>query len=798
MPENNFSKLRQLCSSIDTKTVKAPSSSQHKMRSADIRSLIEHELVTTNVLMIDDDHEFVDSLCELLEADGGVKVIDRLDSYEEAHAWYSTSKLALIDAIVVDLMLPTNGDAQKKEKHGLKILDELRTLYMFAGPIIIMTDSTDEFGSEALTRGCTAFLVKAESDAMSRMVKELKLSLTGEVVLVSNSLKHVIIGDDESGLHRNATEGILMDMLGHNPAWSDIKKELGYERLEANTNADLDALGDHKNGPKGGILYGASAGLVRHLLGGAPRSIFITTYDGIIIFANAASEKLFGYSQNYFLGQDFKTIFPQAVCKTTGKFTDREFYTNNAQGTQFPISVASSTIEDGNAYCVHIVTDLTSQKTTEQRLKAIVSKLEESSTHLEQLVRTDPLTGLLNRRGLENMLTREIALARRNLSQLIAVLIDLDNFKGINDKHGHAAGDLVLKSVAGVLKDCLRQSDWLGRIGGDEFMIFLPATTLENGALIAERIRASVAATEIEKNGTILRATTSIGVISLPRDVTNLEQVLEMTKAGLKSSKRSGKNIVSVCREEGTRVQNPRFDSYDLLSRKEDFAAEAQPIFSFVDGIAIAYELFARRPGQELSMPGEFFPVARDRGMSTEVDLNCLQACLDEAEKLPPVPVIHINLLPSTLAEVPAEKIIEMTAKLRASRHLCLEFSEKNLMTDPTYLYPKVRQLKEAGILIGLDDVGFGCSSLETLALFDPDCIKIDRKVTDGIAEDPWKQMTVSKILSIAESLSTVPIAEGIEKGADLMTVHRLGVLHGQGWYWKTFSIEPSEASEAA
>jgi FOG: EAL domain len=283
-------------------------------------------------------------------------------------------------------------------------------------------------------------------------------------------------------------------------------------------------------------------------------------------------------------------------------------------------------------------------------------------------------------------------------------------------------------------------------------------------------------------------------VIALPRDVSNLEQVLEMTKAGLKSSKRSGKNIVSICRDGKAQLQNARFDSYDLLSRKEDFAAESQPIFSFVDGIAVAYELYSRRPGQELSMPGEFIPVARDRGMATEVDLYCLQACLDEAEKLPPVPVVHINLLPSTLSEVPAEQIIEMTAKLRSSRHLCLEFSEKNLMTDPSYLFPKVRQLKEAGILIGLDDVGFGCSSLETLALFDPDCIKIDSNVTKGIAQDPWKQMTVSKIVSIAESLNTVPIAEGIESGADLATIHRLGVLHGQGWYWRVADAEAPAA----
>jgi diguanylate cyclase (GGDEF)-like protein/PAS domain S-box-containing protein len=301
------------------------------------------------------------------------------------------------------------------------------------------------------------------------------------------------------------------------------------------------------NGGKSSSVSGASAMLVNHFMENAPRPIFITTADGTIEFTNRAAENMFGCNKSTFLGRNIRSAIPTLGGQSIEAGTEIECYIHGANGAKVPVSVATSEFEDASVqYYIHIFTDLTTQKTTEQRLKAMVSKLEESSTRLEQLVKTDPLTGLLNRRGLESVLIRELSLARRNGDEVVGIVIDLDNFKGINDTHGHAAGDLVLKTVSNILQDAVRTSDWVGRVGGDEFIVFLPSTSLEQGAQIAERIRSSVADSLIQKNGQLIKATTSLGVATLPYEVETLEQVLELTKSGLKSSKRRGKNTVSI------------------------------------------------------------------------------------------------------------------------------------------------------------------------------------------------------------------------------------------------------------
>lgn len=744
----------------------------------------------TNVLMIDDDKLFLESLCDFLQEDGTVKIIERISSYSEAKLWYSTDKLQSVDAIVLDVNLPRAPHDLNVDKFGLEILEELRQVYKFAGPIIVLTNSRDsDHGREALRRGCNGFLCKhASIDAIPRMVAELKLSLTGEVVLVSSGLKHVVVPEDEED--RLNTESQLMDIIVQNPKWSDIKNELGYEKPRE--EQEVNSIS--------GVLKGASGGFVKDLLHSAPKPLFITMQDGTIIFVNSAAQKLFGYEQKHFLSQNLKVLFGELAFKKADISGDLEIYAMCFDGKRIPVSVASSTINDGNSYAVHIFTDLTSQKSTVQHLKSKLTLLEESSTRLEELVRSDPLTMLLNRRGLESILDREVSLAKRQRTRMVAVLVDLDDFKSINDTHGHAAGDVVLKGVASALKSTLRASDWLGRIGGDEFLVILPATSLENGAMIAERMRAAVAELRLPHNkGVELTASCSLGCVLLPQDVGSIAEVLELTKAGLKSSKRSGKNAVSVSMDctppsevASDLINSGAFTSLaarkmppNLMSVKDEFSIVHQIIYNIVTGDPVAVECFSRGPAHEYAMPKDFFALAREQGILSEIDLHCLKTSLTYSFKMPVGPTIHVNLLPSTLAEVPTEKIVELTNHVQSSRQVCLEFSERLLTFDASYLVPKIRVLKEAGVKIALDDVGFGYTSLETLTMFEPDCIKIDTKVVSGIAKDNAKAKTVASIVRIANSLGTVPIAEGIESAEDLAEVRRLGIVHGQGWLWQ-------------
>lgn len=172
-------------------------------------------------------------------------------------------------------------------------------------------------------------------------------------------------------------------------------------------------------------------------------------------------------------------------------------------------------------------------------------KLKRYNEQLESLVNMDSLTSVLNRRGLESVLAREIDYARRNKTDLLAIMIDLDDFKRVNDVHGHFTGDLVLKHVATVLKQSVRTIDWLGRVGGDEFVILLPDTTLMSGIKVAERIRLDLSSKVFPLGDDEIRQTASLGVIQLPMSVCSIEEILELTKSALKDSKMRGKNCVS-------------------------------------------------------------------------------------------------------------------------------------------------------------------------------------------------------------------------------------------------------------
>ncbi|OGW83484.1 MAG: hypothetical protein A2Z83_04060, partial [Omnitrophica bacterium GWA2_52_8] len=173
-------------------------------------------------------------------------------------------------------------------------------------------------------------------------------------------------------------------------------------------------------------------------------------------------------------------------------------------------------------------------------------RLIELNERLEKMVRVDPLTDLLNRRGLQEALDHELRRSRRDGSNAVILLADLDNFKNTNDQLGHAVGDVVLKEVATTLKSALRTTDYIGRIGGDEFMALLPQTRMIEGLRISERLRSAISESPIIiSSGKIVKVTASFGVCAVQRDIPSIDEILEKTHEVLAKSKRTGKNKVS-------------------------------------------------------------------------------------------------------------------------------------------------------------------------------------------------------------------------------------------------------------
>jgi diguanylate cyclase (GGDEF)-like protein len=402
----------------------------------------------------------------------------------------------------------------------------------------------------------------------------------------------------------------------------------------------------------------------------------------------------------------------------------------------------------------------------------------------QKIANIDPLTELLNRRGLEAELSTEVRRARRTGSTLAAVLLDCDDFKRINETLGHAVGDIVLKEIANRLKEALRPTDHLARIGGDEFLALLPETRRAESVLVAERLRLSVSDSPIRLPSGPLTCTASLGIELVPTDVLSIEEVLARTHLSLQHSKRTGKNRVSSHGARGTPRGLSLQPVVDALKRGQSFRSVKQAIRSLSDESVVGFEFLSRGPRGGFEMPGTFFRLALECNILTLVDLHCLRACVAAARQLPPEMRCHVNLLPSTLIDMPEERLVELFPPAGGGPRFCVEVGEQQFIGDPSCLRGPVRVLKEAGIHVAIDDVGFGRSSLETLILLEPDVVKIDQKVVKGAARDTGKERSLRRLVGVASALGSELVAEGIESREDLELLREIGVASGQGFLW--------------
>jgi diguanylate cyclase (GGDEF)-like protein len=422
-----------------------------------------------------------------------------------------------------------------------------------------------------------------------------------------------------------------------------------------------------------------------------------------------------------------------------------------------------------------------------EKLASVTGRLQETNLRLEKMALLDPLTELYNRRGLQQALKRETQLLSREGGPLMVLLLDIDDFKKINDSLGHPVGDILLKETAKKIQDSVRASDHVARIGGDEFILLLPKTHLKEGLHLAERLRFAVSSTTItvsEKE--TLRITASFGLVSVPGDVTSVDDLLAISDPFLRQSKNEGKNRISYQRTEetGDPVELSESEHMTKLMRSgNDFFALKQPIMRLADQSVVGYEFLSRLKNSGIHTPDEFFRIALENNMLTLVDHHCFRSCLSASSALPPNMHRHINLFPATIIDLAVEELVDKLALSCPAQSYCLEISEQQILGDPSHLIGAVEEFKRCGISIAIDDVGFGNTCLESLILLEPDVIKIDKKYVIGIAQDLHMERSLRRTLKVAEDLNAEVIAEGIETLEDLGKLKELGVRYGQGFY---------------
>jgi diguanylate cyclase (GGDEF)-like protein len=418
-----------------------------------------------------------------------------------------------------------------------------------------------------------------------------------------------------------------------------------------------------------------------------------------------------------------------------------------------------------------------------QELEDATKVLSESNQQLDRLAHKDALTDLLNRRGLDQVLSREIAWAHRHGSSMMALIIDLDDFKKINDNMGHSTGDGVLRELAARIQQPLRSTDFTARVGGDEFLILLPDTDAAEGIKIAEKVREAISEKPFVISSQSINVTISVGVVSLTGATTTIDDLLSETHQALYQSKRQGKNRVSFDgkgTQEGTEIAT----IIEELQNKDRFHAVMQPIVDVKKNEVVAYEFLSRSSVPSFEKPEDFFRISTENNSLTAIDRQCLSTCIDASKKIATQFRRHINLSPSTIAEVSTPDLIEAFPPPTKGEKYCIEINQHQIVGDPSYLVKSLQAFKKAGFLIVIENVSFGQNSLESIILLEPDVLKIDKQYVIGLGQDRARLRSLNRLLKMAESLRMEVVAHGIESAEDLEGVKSVGIKFGQGFLW--------------
>ncbi len=424
-----------------------------------------------------------------------------------------------------------------------------------------------------------------------------------------------------------------------------------------------------------------------------------------------------------------------------------------------------------------------------RQLYALTDQLKQANAHLEILSQIDPLTEMLNRRGLQEAFARLSALPPGKGRHLLALMLDLDDFKRVNDSFGHAVGDAVLKESSRRIRASLRPGDVAARIGGDEFLVLLPDTSLEEGTRLGERMRSFLSALPVLLPNDLVRVTASLGLLVVRVGTTEIQELLGMTRNPLYRSKTGGKNRLS-CEWSGGGDSTPDpapFTGFlsDLRSGRRLYAV-SRPLVRLADNGEAGLEFLPRTDIPFFELPEHFFGICADAGILGEVDRRCLELCLKEAAGLPPAERrLHFSLFPSTLLQArPAELLALFPASV--PRKACfLGISLRALLEDRALLRERMRLLKGEGLRFAVQDVGFGRTCLEALAALEPDMVKLSARCLRGAGEDAEKRRELVMLVHMAMCLGAEITADGVEDARQAQLLRDLGVPLAQGPLWE-------------
>jgi diguanylate cyclase (GGDEF)-like protein len=420
------------------------------------------------------------------------------------------------------------------------------------------------------------------------------------------------------------------------------------------------------------------------------------------------------------------------------------------------------------------------------RLEQAVRQLESLQQELERKALYDSLTQLANRSLFHNRL--EHALHSRNPGVCV-LLLDIDEFKAVNDSHGHHAGDELLRAVAERLRGCLREGDTAARLGGDEFALLLDRSEGEIDAVSVARRLLNDFESRIEVSGERVRVHVSIGIaIGSPR-ADSPDEMMRKADVALYEAKRLGKNQFRIfhpsMRDALRRRRTLAFELERAVS-EEELSVVYQPVVSLAEGRAVALEALVRwnHPERGLVPPGEFIAFAEETGAVVEIGAIVLERVVEQAAKLR-IP-IHANVCapelidPGFLDRLDAlVDIHELPPEL-----LVFELTERAFVGDDPVPIAVLEALHKRGMGVAVDDFGTGYSSLAYLSRLPVDTMKIPKQFIDEVTGSREHHALARAVIELGAALDLKVIAEGIETPEQIAALRAFGCDLGQGFYF--------------
>ena len=426
-----------------------------------------------------------------------------------------------------------------------------------------------------------------------------------------------------------------------------------------------------------------------------------------------------------------------------------------------------------------------------RRLKELQDKLQTSREALRFGANHDQLTGLPNRAHVQELVTALIA-RKQPGAKLALAFINLDDFKHINDLHGHAAGDALLREVTARVQSQIRQADVFGRINGDEFVIALdPVGQSSDVEQVIGRIRSRLQQ-PLALHGTQVLPSASIGVALFPAHGTDYETLRRHADLAMNRAKITGKGGLAFFTPDLGRAAQERLSLEQRLRgaiAAGEFYCALQRKVDIRSGAIMGFEALARWVDAQgvMRMPGEFLPLASKLQLMDDI---ALQVVADLVRHLPRLDAMFgtelrysVNVSPAQAIDVPFMTRLTQSLPAGQAQRFIFELTEESLADTGALETLVLPMLRQAGVRISIDDFGTGYSSLAKLAALTVDELKIDRSLVRAIQQLPRNQVILRAIESLGGALGLAIVAEGIEteQERDFLLVNT-AITVGQGF----------------